>query len=144
MTPTETIAPIEKTPLERYVAPAQPSLVGLNRDQLAEALGEVGVPEKQRKMRVQQLWHWIYFRGAKTFEEMTNVSKDLRTALAAALHGGAARSRGRAGLGRRHPQVAAAPAGRNIPASVRMKSSASTFPIRAAARFACRRRSAAR
>ncbi|MGZ5852501.1 MAG: 23S rRNA (adenine(2503)-C(2))-methyltransferase RlmN [Xanthobacteraceae bacterium] len=83
MTDVQTLAPIEKTPLERYVAPAQPSLVGLNRDQLAEALGEIGVPEKQRKMRVQQLWHWIYLRGAKTFEEMTNVSKDLRTALAA-------------------------------------------------------------
>jgi 23S rRNA (adenine2503-C2)-methyltransferase len=83
MTDLQTIAPIEKIALERYVALAQPSLVGLNRAELAEALGAIGVPEKQRKMRVQQLWHWIYFRGAKTFEEMTNVSKELRTALAA-------------------------------------------------------------
>ena len=83
MTDLQTIAPIEKTALERYVAPAQPSLVGLNRAELADALATIGVPEKQRKMRVQQLWHWIYFRGTKTFEEMTNVSKELRTALAA-------------------------------------------------------------
>ena len=55
---------VEKTPLERYVPPAKPSLVGLSRAALADALGAIGVPEKQRKMRVQQLWHWIYVRGA--------------------------------------------------------------------------------
>ena len=82
MTAVETLPPIEKTPLERYVAPAQPSLVGMNRAELAEALGLVGVPEKQRKMRMQQLWHWIYLRGAKAFDEMTSVSKELRAALA--------------------------------------------------------------
>ena len=73
---------IEKAPLERYVAPEKPSLVGLTRAQLADALGSVGVPEKQRKMRVQQLWHWIYFRGATSFDTMTSVSKDLRAVLA--------------------------------------------------------------
>ena len=60
---------IEKTPLERYVAPEKPSLIGFTRGQLSEALGSVGVPEAQRKMRVQQLWHWIYFRGFTSFEE---------------------------------------------------------------------------
>ena len=74
---------IEKTPLERYVAPEKPSLIGLTRAQLADALGSVGVPEAQRKMRVQQLWHWIYFRGFTSFDDMTSVSKELRTALAA-------------------------------------------------------------
>jgi len=73
---------IEKTPLERYVAPEKPSLIGFTRAQLSEALGLVGVPEAQRKMRVQQLWHWIYFRGLTSFEEMTSVSKELRGALA--------------------------------------------------------------
>jgi 23S rRNA (adenine2503-C2)-methyltransferase len=58
------------------------SLAGLDRAQLAEALGEVGVPERERKMRVSQLWHWIYFRGVRDFEAMTNVSKGLRAALA--------------------------------------------------------------
>src|SRR4029078_2337001 len=82
MTATVTLAPIEKTPLERYVAPAQPSLVGMNRAELAEALGLVDVAEKQRKMRIQQLWHWIYFRGAKSFDEMTSVSNDTRAKLA--------------------------------------------------------------
>src|SRR5246500_2850003 len=74
--------PIEKIPLERYVAPAQPSLVGLDRAGLAEALAAVGVPEGQRRMRVRQLWNWLYVRGAQNFDEMTSVSKDLRAALA--------------------------------------------------------------
>src|SRR5205809_2544733 len=74
--------PLEKTPLERYVAPAKPSLVGLTRAALAEALGSVGVPEGRRKMRVQQLWHWLYVRGAQSFDEMTSVSKELRVVLA--------------------------------------------------------------
>jgi 23S rRNA (adenine2503-C2)-methyltransferase len=74
---------VEKTPLERYVAPEKPSLIGLTRPQLADALGEVGVPELQRKMRVQQLWHWMYFRGFTSFDDMTSVSKELRAALAA-------------------------------------------------------------
>ena len=73
---------IEKTPLERYVAPEKPSLVGMTRAQLANALGSAGVPEGQRKMRVQQLWHWIYFRGATSFDTMTSVSKGLREILA--------------------------------------------------------------
>jgi len=33
-------------------------------------------------MRVQQLWHWLYVRGAQSFDEMTSVSKDLRSTLA--------------------------------------------------------------
>jgi len=73
---------IEKTPLERYVAPEKPSLVGYTRTQLSDALGSVAVPETQSKMRVQQLWHWIYFRGLTSFDEMTSVSKDLRRVLA--------------------------------------------------------------
>jgi 23S rRNA (adenine2503-C2)-methyltransferase len=73
--------PIEKTPLERYVPPAKPSLVGLTRGALADALGAVGVPASQHKMRVQQIWHWLYVRGAKDFSQMTSVSKELRALL---------------------------------------------------------------
>jgi 23S rRNA (adenine2503-C2)-methyltransferase len=83
MTGLQTAEPIEKTPLERYVAPEKPSLVGLTRAELAAALGDIGVPPAQQKMRVQQLWHWIYFRGTQTFDDMTSVSKELRATLAA-------------------------------------------------------------
>jgi 23S rRNA (adenine2503-C2)-methyltransferase len=75
------LAAIEKAPLERYVAPARPSLGGMSRVQLSDALASAGVPAVQRKMRVQQLWHWIYLRGAQSFDEMTSVSKELRGAL---------------------------------------------------------------
>jgi 23S rRNA (adenine2503-C2)-methyltransferase len=77
----ELIGGIEKMPLEHYVAPARPSLVGMTRPQLADMLGELGVPVARRAMRVQQLWHWIYLRGAQTFDEMTSVSKELRGTL---------------------------------------------------------------
>jgi 23S rRNA (adenine2503-C2)-methyltransferase len=73
---------VEKIPLERYVAPEKPSLIGLTRGQLADALGSLGVPQTQIKMRLQQLWHWIYFRGVTSFDEMSSVSKDLRAVLA--------------------------------------------------------------
>jgi 23S rRNA (adenine2503-C2)-methyltransferase len=76
------VAAIEKRPLERYVAPAKPSLVGLSRVALADALGTVGVPERQRRMRVQQIWHWLYVRGAESFDAMTTLSKELRAELA--------------------------------------------------------------
>ena len=78
----QTAVLIEKTPLERYVAPKKPSLVGMTRAELGDVLGRLGVPENQRKMRVQQLWHWIYFRGFTAFDAMTSVSKDLRALLA--------------------------------------------------------------
>ena len=72
---------LEKAPLETYVPPAKPSLVGLTRAELADALGSVGVPEKQRKMRVQQIWQWLYVRGTQDFDAMTSVSKELRATL---------------------------------------------------------------
>src|ERR1700734_3526373 len=73
---------LEKAPLEQYVAPEKPSLVGLSRDALAAALGTIGVPERQQRMRVQQMWHWLYVRGAREFDELTTLSKELRTELA--------------------------------------------------------------
>ena len=89
MTTTADIAPasaasfVEKVPLERYVAPARPSLIGMSRSELADALGALGVAESQRKMRVQQIWHWIYFRGVTDFDRMTSVAKELRAQLSA-------------------------------------------------------------
>ena len=72
---------VEKVPLESYVPPAKPSLGGLSRAELTARLGDIGVPENQRKMRVQQLWHWMYVRGVQTFADMTSVSKVLRSEL---------------------------------------------------------------
>src|ERR1700716_893451 len=74
-------APLEKIALETYVPPAKPSLVGLSRAEISDQLGAIGVAPAQRKMRVQQLWHWIYVRGAKNFDEMTSISKEMRAEL---------------------------------------------------------------
>ncbi len=64
-------------------SPDLPSLIGLDRAELGEALAAAGVPARQIRMRVQQLWSWIYVRGVADFSAMTNVSRELREALAA-------------------------------------------------------------
>ena len=58
------------------------NLVGLTRQELAAALVDFGETERAAKMRANQLWHWIYYRGTKTFAEMTSVSASLRATLA--------------------------------------------------------------
>ena len=58
------------------------NLVGLTREALKEALIAAGSPEKQVKMRLGQLWQWIYEKGVRDFEQMTNLSKDYRAFLA--------------------------------------------------------------
>jgi 23S rRNA (adenine2503-C2)-methyltransferase len=58
------------------------NIIGLTRDQLRAALIEAGCPEKQAKMRVGQIWQWVYFFGLRDFNEMTNLSKDFRALLA--------------------------------------------------------------
>ena len=63
-------------------ATERPSLIGLSRDEMAAALIGAGVPERQAKMRVQQLWHWLYVRGVSDFGQMFNISKELRATLA--------------------------------------------------------------
>jgi 23S rRNA (adenine2503-C2)-methyltransferase len=57
------------------------NLVGLTREALKEALIAAGSPEKQVKMRLGQLWQWIYEKGIRDFEQMTNLSKDYRAFL---------------------------------------------------------------
>ena len=58
------------------------NLVGQTREQLKEKLTVVGVLDKQLNMRVKQIWQWIYFRGVRNFNEMTNLSKSLQQTLA--------------------------------------------------------------
>ncbi|MEX5562802.1 23S rRNA (adenine(2503)-C(2))-methyltransferase RlmN [Pseudophaeobacter sp. 1A16562] len=58
------------------------NLVGLTREQMRAALIEHGTPEKQAKMRVGQIWQWIYQWGKRDFAEMTNLAKAYRAQLA--------------------------------------------------------------
>ncbi len=58
------------------------NLVGLTRDAMRTALIAAGTPEKQARMRVGQIWQWIYHWGVRDFAAMTNLAKDYRTLLA--------------------------------------------------------------
>ena len=58
------------------------NLVGLTRDAMRNALMSAGTSEKQSKMRTGQLWQWIYQKGVREFDQMTNLSKEYRTLLA--------------------------------------------------------------
>jgi len=51
------------------------SLVGQDREQLAASMSSIGVSESQIRMRVNQLYHWIYERGVSDFDAMLNLSK---------------------------------------------------------------------
>ncbi len=53
----------------------------MDRAALSETLSRSGVPAKQLSMRTNQVWHWLYHRGAESFDEMLNLSKDLRATL---------------------------------------------------------------
>lgn len=59
------------------------NLVGLTREEMRAALIAAGTPEKQAKMRVGQVWQWIYHWGVRDFAAMTNLAKDYRALLAA-------------------------------------------------------------
>lgn len=58
------------------------NLIGLTRDGMRAALIAAGTPEKQAKMRVTQIWQWIYIWGARDFAVMTNLAKGYRAELA--------------------------------------------------------------
>ncbi len=105
-------AAIEKQPIERYVAPAMPSLVGLPRAALGEALTTAGVAPQQLRMRVQQVWHWLYVRGVRDIDEMTSVSKELRAELKRRFTLDRPDVAAEQISSRRHPQVAHCLAGR--------------------------------
>jgi 23S rRNA (adenine2503-C2)-methyltransferase len=67
---------------ERYIQnDMRPSLAGLTRAQLMDMLARVGVAEKQRKMRANQLFHWIYHKGVTSFGVMSNIARELRDTL---------------------------------------------------------------
>ncbi len=77
---------LDQTPISLPVRPmpVKPTLAGLDRDGLRATLSACGVPERQLRMRVNQLWSWIYVRGVTSFDQMSDVSKELRARLAAA------------------------------------------------------------
>ncbi|HEC70390.1 MAG TPA: 23S rRNA (adenine(2503)-C(2))-methyltransferase RlmN [Roseobacter sp.] len=68
--------------LPRKLPEGPANLVGMTRDSMRDALIAQGTPEKQAKMRVGQIWQWIYQWGKRDFADMTNLSKAFRAELA--------------------------------------------------------------
>src|SRR4029077_7569922 len=56
-------------------------LIGLDRAGLAARPERLGVPARQARMRVGQLWKWLYVQGATDFRSMTNIAKEFRAEL---------------------------------------------------------------
>ena len=59
----------------------KPNLIGLDRQEIAALLESIGVSAKQARMRVSQIWQWIYLRGHDNFNAMSNIGKELRQKL---------------------------------------------------------------
>lgn len=68
--------------IPRTIPDGPVNLVGLTRPAMREALIAAGTPDKQAKMRVNQIWQWIYQWGVRDFSEMTNLAKAYRAQLA--------------------------------------------------------------
>ncbi|HEY1078394.1 MAG TPA: 23S rRNA (adenine(2503)-C(2))-methyltransferase RlmN [Fontimonas sp.] len=60
------------------VAPRLINLFGLDRAQLRESFAQMG----EKPFRADQVMQWIYRRGSDSFDDMTNISKDLRQRMA--------------------------------------------------------------
>ncbi len=68
--------------IPRKVIDGSVNLIGLTRNGLHAALIEAGTPEKQAKMRTGQIWQWLYQKGVRDFDAMTNLAKGYRAELA--------------------------------------------------------------
>jgi len=77
------ITPDVLTIPRKPLASGPANIVGLTRDQLHDALIAAGTPERQGKMRVGQVWQWVYHWGVRDFAAMTNLAKEYRALLAA-------------------------------------------------------------
>ncbi len=83
MSPDIPIRP-DPLPLARKApegADGKVNLVGLTREGLHAALLEAGTPERQARMRTGQVWQWLYQKGVRDFDAMTNLAKPYRTLL---------------------------------------------------------------
>ncbi|MEL6962670.1 MAG: 23S rRNA (adenine(2503)-C(2))-methyltransferase RlmN [Pseudomonadota bacterium] len=57
------------------------SLLGVDQTSLTALLEETGVSAAQTSMRARQIRHWIYHRGAQSFDAMTTLPSALRDSL---------------------------------------------------------------
>ncbi len=53
------------------------NLTHFTKEELLEELAKLG----EKPFRAKQIWNWVYARGVKSFDEMTNISKETREVL---------------------------------------------------------------
>ena len=68
-------------PLEQNKNLFKRNIVGMSRSELSEALLSIGTETKNIKMRQNQIWSWVYQKGIKDFNLMSNISKEYRGVL---------------------------------------------------------------
>lgn len=68
---------MEKRIIEKTDSDYKPSIYSLQLDELKEWL----VSQGEKKYRAEQIFEWLYKKRASTFEEMTNLPKNLRDLL---------------------------------------------------------------
>ena len=68
-------------PLEQNKNLFKRNIVGMSRSELSEALLSIGTEAKNIKMRQNQIWSWVYQKGIKDFNLMSNISKEYRAVL---------------------------------------------------------------
>ena len=68
-------------PLEQKKNLFKRNIVGMSRSELSEALLLIGTEAKNIKMRQNQIWSWVYQKGIKDFNLMSNISKEYRGVL---------------------------------------------------------------
>ena len=73
---TQDVVTIPRKPLA-----GKTNLIGLTREALRNVLIKADTPEKQARMRTSQVWQWIYEKGVRDFDAMTNLAKSYRTKL---------------------------------------------------------------
>ena len=57
-------------------------MIGLSRLELSQRLEALG----ERSFRTRQVWQWLYNRGVRNIQDMTNLSRETRTRLEAVFY----------------------------------------------------------
>lgn len=76
---------IDPVPVARDVTPrpdGRIDLTGLARTRIRDLFEEAGMEPKQARLRSKQIYHWMYHRGVRDFDQMTDMAKALRPWLA--------------------------------------------------------------
>jgi 23S rRNA (adenine2503-C2)-methyltransferase len=66
------------SPPAPVLADGRREIIGLSREELTEALAEIG----EKPFRTKQIWHWVYHQGVTDFARMSSVAKPLQARLA--------------------------------------------------------------